>query len=350
ERGPARAESGRRQGVPTHLHQRPAVVDTELRMPLHAQEAFTILDQVVGAEVAAGQYLSFLRQHHYLILMAHQQIQLLLPGLHPGFALDHLIEGQPNTPALVGLDHGTAQGPRHQLMTEADADQRPLLCPQSAHEIAQCLNPVQAIVDTELAAGDQPGVAFGGGRRQFAIQYPVHRQLAVRQHRAQCLLEHLRIITVFGLQNRIHVIRLQNTYLHLVTSVLWRPGAGPVSQQEPCLAAIIPSPAPLRGSAPRDADHPQLPCPGRSSCPAAATPPAPFRATCPRPRAHRLEDGRSAATGSPAATLPLSSSSSNTQWWCSCRLSCDRSADARPDGWPAPRRSGTVRVHPPGSG
>ena len=70
-------------------------------MPLNTEEAIAILQQIIGAEIAATQHLGLRRQLHHLILMTDQNIQLCLEGLHPALAFDHLIERHAYAPALV---------------------------------------------------------------------------------------------------------------------------------------------------------------------------------------------------------------------------------------------------------
>src|SRR5690606_3067307 len=133
----------------------------------------------------------------------------------PVLAFDHLVEGQADAPPPLRLPHGPAQRPGHQLVAETDADQWTLVLPQGAHETAQRINPGQPIIDTEPAAGDQPGITLVVTVRQLAIQHPVDRQLTRRQLRPQLLGEHLWIVAVQRLQAAHYVVTLQNPDSHI---------------------------------------------------------------------------------------------------------------------------------------
>src|SRR5690554_180313 len=177
-------------------------------MPLHAQEVYTDLHQIVRAKITAGEYLALSRQDFDLVLMAHHQVEARLPGLHPLGPGLNPVERYAYAPATLALHHFTTKGLGHKLVTKADTHQRLARLPQLAYEITQRLDPGQLIVDTMLGAGRHPHIHCLDIVRNLAILTTPYAKLQSRLDPLEQGFEHGRVIAVNLAQLRRHVIAL----------------------------------------------------------------------------------------------------------------------------------------------
>ena len=80
-------------------------------------------------------------------------------SLHPAWGFDQVTGLHPDSPTHRGRGHTPAEKMSNELMAKTNTQNFSLVGDGAAYKIGEISNPRQVIVDAELTAGDQVGIA-----------------------------------------------------------------------------------------------------------------------------------------------------------------------------------------------
>jgi hypothetical protein len=157
----------------------------DLGMRLKRQDVVAIGQHAVAREAVAAEVLGAIGRLDHLVLMrrVHRQRQAA-----------HVVDASPQRPAALVFLDPSAEGLRHDLVAEADADERATRIADIADELLQRGDPRAVLVDAMGRAGDQPGIRRFGPLGENAVHHLPEPQLeATRFEQAG---EHVEIAAV----------------------------------------------------------------------------------------------------------------------------------------------------------
>ncbi len=164
-------------------------------MTLDAEQPRSDLHHRDLAVLRDGQHRGVGRHRDHLVLVAHEQPELVAGRVHPRPVLDDLGDMPPDTPSARGPLGASAQGGGDGLVAEADADKPLLAVGDGADEGQQGANPGQVVVDRRARTRDDPRVVRRRAGQLAVADDVVADQLDLRGAAGEQRAEHVGVVT-----------------------------------------------------------------------------------------------------------------------------------------------------------